>query len=243
MAEWVSHLIVADRVLKKLPRLKKHEFCIGNIAPDCNIPNEDWTEFTPPRQVTHWMTGEKKKASDCFRFCEEYIIGRQDRIRTEEELSFLLGYYTHLITDAELQRITRDPGRIAAAWARAKQFPELAEKAKGMEETWDGFKKLFPDRKDRLKDFFVIEREYLDAHPESGYLTELKDLDSFPDYLDYLPRGAIPAKVRMMYYMPTLEEGTYPFVGYSREEYAGFLDSAVDLSVKAIEEADRMLRG
>ena len=55
VAEWVSHLIVADKVLEKFPQLSRHEFCVGNIAPDCNIPNEDWTEFTPPRAVTHWM--------------------------------------------------------------------------------------------------------------------------------------------------------------------------------------------
>ena len=45
MAEWVSHLIVADRVWEILPWLKRHEFCVGNIAPDCNIPNEDCASF------------------------------------------------------------------------------------------------------------------------------------------------------------------------------------------------------
>ena len=61
MAEWVSHLIVADKVLEKFPQLSRHEFCVGNIAPDCNIPNEDWTEFTPPRAVTHWMQDNRKQ--------------------------------------------------------------------------------------------------------------------------------------------------------------------------------------
>lgn len=103
MAEWVSHLIVADRVLERLPQLKRHEFCVGNIAPDCN----------------------------------------------------------------------RDTKRVAAAWARAKAIPELRQKSEGMTEDWDSFKKLFEDRKDRLKDFFVIEREYLDEHPKSGYFTEI----------------------------------------------------------------------
>ncbi|MCR5332001.1 MAG: hypothetical protein K6E62_12575 [Lachnospiraceae bacterium] len=105
-----------------------------------------------------------------------------------------------------------------------------------MEETWDNFKKLFPDRKDRMKDFYVIEREYLDEHPESGYFTEIQGLEVFPDYIDYLPEGAISAKVKMMYYMPTLEEGKYPFVGFSREEYAGFLENAVEKAVRTIEE-------
>ena len=64
-----------------------------------------------------------------------------------------------------------------------------------MEETWDNFKKFFPSRKERSKDYFVIEREYLDSHPESGYFTEIKKLEEFPDYIDYLPKGAIGTKV------------------------------------------------
>lgn len=236
MAEWVSHLIVADRVLEKLPQLSRHEFCVGNIAPDCNIPNEDWTDFTPSRAVTHWMQDNRKKATDCVRFYDEYVIARLDAIKTKEELSFLLGYYAHLITDAELQRIMRDDKRVAAAWKRAKEIPELCERAEGLEETWDAFKKLMPDREDRMKDFFVIEREYLEKHPNSGYFTEISGLSEFPDYIDYLPQGAIPMKVKMMYYMPTLEEGRYPFVGFSREEYEDFLECAVNNVINAIED-------
>lgn len=106
-----------------------------------------------------------------------------------------------------------------------------------MTEDWDSFKKLFEDRKDRLKDFFVIEREYLDEHPKSGYFTEIKDIKDFSDYIDYMPENAISMKVPMMYYMPTLDEGRYPFVAFSREEYYEFLDRAVELVVEAIQEA------
>ncbi len=241
MAEWVSHLIVADRVLERLPWLKKHEFCVGNIAPDCNIPNEDWSEFTPSRAITHWMKDNRKRADDCASFRDAYILDRAGEIRSGEELSFLLGYYAHLVTDAEHQRTIRDEKRVAAAWKRAKAIDELRERSSGLEETWDNFKKLFPDRRDRMRDFYVVEREYLDEHPDSGYFTEIRDLDDFPDYIDYLPEGAIPAKIRMMYYMPTLEEGKYPFVGFSREECAAFLDRSVDLAVRAIEETRSLM--
>ena len=111
-----------------------------------------------------------------------------------------------------------------------------------MEENWDNFKRLFPDRKDRMKDFFVIEREYLDSHPDSGYFTEIQGLEFYPDYIDYLPKGAIPAKIKMMYYLPTLEAGKYPFIGFSREEYTNFLDSAVAKSIDAITETERLLQ-
>ena len=100
MAEWVSHLIVADRVLEILPWLKKHEFCVGNIAPDCNIPNEDWSEFTPSREITHWMKSERKKADDCSVFRDEYILKRIDEIRSEEELS--LGEKNILLPETSL---------------------------------------------------------------------------------------------------------------------------------------------
>lgn len=236
MPEWVSHLIVADRVLEQLPQLNRHEFCVGNIAPDCNIPNEDWTEFTPPRQVTHWMQDKRKKASDCDRFYEEYIVNRLHEIQSKEELSFLLGYYSHLITDAELQRTIRDENRVAAAWKRVKKIPELRARAEGLEETWDSLKSLCSSPEDRMKDFYVIEKEYLDRHPESGYFTEIRGLEQFPDYLDYLPENAIPMKIKLMYYMPTLEGRDYPFIGFSREEYCGFLERAVEHVVNAIKE-------
>ena len=60
MAQWISHLIVADQVLESLPMLCRHEFCVGNIAPDCNLVNDDWTVFTPSREITHWMNGNRK---------------------------------------------------------------------------------------------------------------------------------------------------------------------------------------
>ena len=86
------------------------------------------------------MKGKRKKADDCSVFRDEYILKRIGEISSEEELSFLLGYYAHLITDAEHQRTIRDEKRVAAAWKRAKAFDELREQSSGMDETWDNFK-------------------------------------------------------------------------------------------------------
>ena len=190
--------------------------------------------LTPGPTASHLTRKEPQSIGELFDELEQYI-------KSDEELSFLFGYYAHLITDAELQRTIRDPQRVAAAWKRAKEYPEIASASEGMEETWDNFKKFFPSRKERSKDYFVIEREYLDSHPESGYFTEIKDLEEFPDYIDYLPKGAIGAKVNIMYYMPTLEEGQYPFVAFSRDEYMSFLDRAVMLAIDSIEDAKNII--
>lgn len=232
MATWVTHLIIADRVMERIPQLCRREFCVGNIAPDCNVENEDWTSFTPSREVTHWMTGKRKSAADCDRFLYEYIE-RKTTFSKEEE-SFLLGYYSHLITDAEFQRFIRDENRVKAAWERIKSHPELREKTIGMAETWDVVK-VWISGKERMKDIYALEKEYLDAHPGSGYLTEIKKLDSFPDYLDYLPAGAIARKAKVMGYIPTKTVSLYPYIAVSREEYDQFLRSASDLVTDAIQ--------
>ena len=232
MATWVTHLMVADEVIKRVPFLRKHEFYVGNIAPDCNVENEDWTSFTPSREVTHWMGNNRKTASDCDRFLHEYIEKKVDL--DEEEESFLLGYYAHLITDAEFQRYTRDEERVKASWDRIKNHSELSRQAIGMDETWDSVKILIKG-KERMKDIYSLEKEYLDAHPKSGYITDIICLEEFPDYIDYLPKGAIVRKVKVMGYMPEKEISQYPYIGMTKEEYGYFVKRATELVVEAIE--------
>lgn len=233
MATWITHLMVADSVLHQVPGLDRCGFCVGNIAPDCNVENEDWTEFTPSREVTHWMSSDRKNAADCDRFYKEYIENRTGEISTAQELSFLLGYYAHLLTDAEFQRYIRDAERVAASWKRIKAHPILSSKAVGLDETWDSVKRLI-NGQERMKDIYTLEAEYLAEHPDSGYLSQIMALKSFPDYIDYLPKGAIVRKIGVMGYLPQKALGAYPFVAMTREEYARFLESATRQVVQGI---------
>lgn len=234
MATWVTHLMIADRVLEQVAGLNRHGFCVGNIAPDCNVENEDWTCFTPSREVTHWMSAKRKTAADCDRFYQEYIVNRMDEIKTEEQYSFLMGYYAHLIADAEFQRYVRDEGRVAAVWKRIKTHPILSEKAFGMQENWDSVKSLIGNE-ERKKDIYSIEAAYLKKHPECGYLTEILNLNDFLDYIDYLPNGAIVRKINIMGYIPEVEISAYPYVAMSEEEYENFIEESIKLVVQAFE--------
>lgn len=233
MATWITHLMIADRVLEAIPELDRHGFCVGNIAPDCNVENEDWTQFVPSREITHWMSDSRKVVADCDRFYDEYITKRKHEIHSVEEMSFLLGYYSHLITDVEFQRYIRDLSRVASSWARIKEHPILSEKAKDMTASWDSVKKLINTR-ERMKDIYTIEAEYLDKHPDSGYLTEILKLKSFPDYIDYLPKGAIVRKIGVMGYLPKKELGEFPFIAMTREEYTTFLNEATEQIIRSI---------
>ena len=235
MATWVTHLMIADSVLKHFPSLERRGFCVGNIAPDCNVENEDWTAFTPSREVTHWMQGERKKASDCDAFYEEYIAKRRAGIQSAEEYAFLMGYYAHLITDAAFQKMIRDDNRVKAAWKRIKENKALREQSTGMEETWDNAKKLIPKRI-WVGHIYSLEAEYLNAHPDSGYLTEILPLKEFADYIDYLPVGAIVRKIGVMGYLPKINENLGEWIALSREEYEAYMQETVQMILKRYSE-------
>ncbi|MBR5867834.1 MAG: zinc dependent phospholipase C family protein [Clostridia bacterium] len=225
--------MVADRVLERIPELKRHEFCIGNIAPDCNVENADWTAFIPSREVTHWMSSGRKTAGDSERFYVEYLEKRKKDGAAEEELSFLLGYYAHLVVDAEFQRMIRDEERVAAMWERIQKHPVLKEQTAGLPLTWDSAKKRI-SKEERNRDTDTLEAEYLEKHPDSGYLTEVMGLTYFPDYLDFFPKGAIVRKVGVMGTLPQKRPGEFSFVAVSREEYAAFVESSCELVLRGI---------
>lgn len=86
-----------------------------------------------------------------------------------------------------------------------------------------------------MKDIYSIEAEYLESNPESGYITDIVCLKEFPDYIDYLPKGAIARKAKVMGYMPEKEISQYPYIGMSKDEYNCFLKRTTELVVEAIE--------
>lgn len=227
--------MIADGVMNECPELDRHGFCVGNIAPDCNIENEDWTSFTPSREITHWMSGDRKAAADSDAFCIEYIQKRGNAILPQEEYSFLLGYYSHLITDAAYQAFIRDDKRVRDAWGRIHADEKLRIRAMGYPEDWDSIKKLIP-LNERMRLIYSMEAEYLRDNPASGYLTEILTLREFPDYIDYLPHGCIVRKIGVMGYLPEPDESLVNPAAMSRQEYNSFIDNTASLVARKLRE-------
>lgn len=235
MATWITHLMVADSVLQKLPWLDRRGFCVGNIAPDCNVENEDWTAFTPSREITHWMSGDKKIGSDADRYLNEYVLKRLDEISSNEEYSFLLGYYSHLVADAEFQKMIRDHERVANVWKRIDADHEISVRAEGMAKNWDSAKIIIP-KKDRFREIYSIEGEYLRQNPTSGYITEILPLKEFPDYIDYLPDGAIVRKIPKMTVKDESLQPIEKYISITPDEVKAFAAAAVAIVTKKIGE-------
>ena len=106
-------------------------------------------------------------------------------------------------------------------------------------ETWDSVKRLIP-KKDRMREVYAMEAEYLNDHPNSGYLTQILPLKSFPDYIDYLPKGCIVRKIGVMGYLPEVDKSMNKFISMSQDEYAEFVKNTIQLVVNQFAEMNLM---
>jgi hypothetical protein len=91
MATWLAHMRIAEFFMNIGSQLDCIDFLVGNIAPDCGVPNENWSKFTPEKHITHWQLDGKN--IDAENFKETYIV------KNGNGFSFYLGYYFHLLTD------------------------------------------------------------------------------------------------------------------------------------------------
>jgi hypothetical protein len=99
MGTWISHLRIAENLFSSIPNLDETAFTFGNLAPDSGLPNADWTEFDPPKAVSHFITeGKSEKNISDLVFYRSHLLPldrRQDPVR----FSFLIGYFFHLVSD------------------------------------------------------------------------------------------------------------------------------------------------
>lgn len=221
MASWVVHTMIAEKLLKMIPGLDVRGFLVGNIAPDCNVENADWTEFIPPREITHWMSGKSKLTAEPEAFYERYV--RTDL--PNEQYSFYLGYYAHLVADVEFQIFTRRPDRVAECFIRAKRDRRIYELIKDGPEEFDTLKAAL-GRKRMEDELRCIEKNWLDNDPANLYECVLMSVTEFPDYLDYLPHGAVTRKISGMRNSHGEIAMPETFVFYTAEEIGMFIDKA-----------------
>ena len=118
MAYWMTHLRVAEALLRCLPEgISLPHYYAGSIAPDCGRTewNEDGTpRYLPGRVVTHWL--KKDEALDrCLIDFEGFYNAMMPQAADDGARAFYWGYYIHLITDAMWQERVLRPRRESLA--------------------------------------------------------------------------------------------------------------------------------
>lgn len=205
MASWMVHLRVADRLLDSIPGLSSTEFVVGNIAPDSGVPNEDWSAFTPSTTVSHFKSEGKK--ADPEAFAAKYFTHVHRESYDKQQISFYLGYLTHLLTDVlwsknivypslDKHNMRFSPARTEFIWELKKDWYdldfkylrdhpnfrafEIYRKAVGFQNHhMEEFSSdAFDNRRQYITRFYLEGREHLDR--DYPYLTEA-EMDAFVD--------------------------------------------------------------
>ena len=171
MGTWISHLRIAEKLLERFPNLDEVTFTFGNLSPDSGIPNADWTEFDPPKEVTHFLRrGEGEDAIHDLVYYEQYLanVKREDDIKL---YSFRLGYFFHLICDIMWAR------RIATT--TKQEFNSLFDEDPG---------KAVGIVKD---DWYGLDQLYVRDHPESNFWQVVMANPNPPSYLPFVKDPAL----------------------------------------------------
>src|SRR5215467_11604035 len=194
----MSHLRIADHLLAELPELNEAAFTFGNLAPDSGVPNETWTEFDPPKEVTHFLKkGEGEESIRDMEFYRTYLEGAQARTDMAR-YSFFLGYFCHLVTD-NLWTLR--------VWRPSKQYFVSVVSAKGiLGASWD-FK----------ADWYDLDHRYARDNPECLFWRVFVQAPLPPAYLPFLPETAIHHQfqhIRKFYGEPVAHslDRMYPFL-------------------------------
>ena len=180
MASWMVHLRIAEKLLSHLIKPDETAFIIGGMAPDSGVPNADWTEFHPPKSVSHFQTKtENGHFIDLAAFRERYFSRPLIDAYSPRQFFFFLGYYVHLLTDVR--------------WSEAVYAPILEEHRNAYRE----------NRRELLRavkeDWYDLDFLFLEQHPDFrafsiyenavGFENDLMDLfgrDAFDDRRRYI---------------------------------------------------------
>ncbi len=201
MATWGLHIRVAEKLLKRGYVLDREKFLIGNIGPDCGMPNEDWSRFNPPREISHWCDRDGRNITP-ERFFETYL---SERVGDLGKRSFYLGYYVHLLLDIEWGKIIdrkKEKDRNYAPLREDKRFIWTIK-----------------------KDWYDLDHLYFQKNRDSLFFKIFPYVERVPHYLDYYPRGAISRQIRYItdFYQNPPENLDREYIYLSEKEMDDFV--------------------
>ncbi len=170
MGTWICHLRNAEILLEQIPGLDKESFIIGSLSPDSGYPNEDWTEFNPPKEVTHFMLKDESDANTRDYFFYKAWLAQP--ILDNRTYSFRLAYFFHLLCDNLWWRLIWKTTRTENdALINEKGFPHFIEQAKS--------------------DWYGLDHIYLRNHPDMPAWQIFSEANNPPSYLDFIPLHAL----------------------------------------------------
>jgi hypothetical protein len=170
MGTWISHLRIAENLLQSLPELDEAAFAFGNLAPDSGLPNEDWTQFDPQKEVTHFLSpGEDEGRIRDLEFYRLHLAECAEMDLAKH--SFLLGYFFHLLCDNLWSKRLVSASKQAYATLIAEQGIAA----------WHHLK----------RDWYGLDQRYVRDHQDCIFWRVIMNRPNPPAYLPYLSEQAL----------------------------------------------------
>lgn len=207
MATWMVHFRIAENLLNLGITTTENEFVVGNIGPDCGLPDKESNSFVPPKQITHFKVDNKINASS---FIEQYLE-RDDINFMNPKFSFYLGYYVHLLTDLEWSKLH----------AEKKKEP-IYQKILGTADYASIIK----------RDWYGVDFVYLKENNDNIFNRVFQSIKEFPDYLDFFPANQISIQINRIteFYLGSsfnfVLDPTYKFEYLTPDEADHFVEAA-----------------
>ena len=214
MATWMVHFRIAENLLNRGLQVAEKEFVVGNIGPDCGLPDPETGIFYPDKIATHFKEGGSINPD---LFLKKYIY--EDDDFTDPRASFYLGYYLHLVTDVEWSRMHREK-KEEPVYQTILGTPEYTKKVKG--------------------DWYGADFVYLQENKDTIFHRVFQHIKSFPDYLDIFPENQITRQIKRIsefYYSDSYAfalELDYPFDYLTPDEVTQFVDGTTEKLVNIL---------
>lgn len=207
MATWMAHLRIAEKLLEIYPGLDRKSFLVGNIGPDAGVPNEDYSEFSPPKTISHWYDAEGNV--DAEDFYRKYLADTSGY--SKEELSFYLGYYVHLLSDIEWRKL----------YEKKLEEPLYKDNlAKDPRFIWT-----------IKEDWYGQDSVYLMEHPDNVFHKDFVNIREFPNkFLDFFPAEAFTISVKRIThgYLTAVEDPSREFKYLTKQEMNAYIAEATE---------------
>lgn len=211
MATWGMHIRIAEGILKHHKLFSAKDFLVGSIGPDCGQPNEDWSVFTPAKQVSHWLDSEGQIQAEDF---YNTYLGQGAE---PGAFDFYWGYYIHLLTDM--------------AWTDFYNHRRLNDPL---------YRPLDHDPKfiwTIKKDWYDLDHIYFRDKQDGLFHKVFLDIESYASPLDYYPKDAISRQIAYIQNFYGNHQGKLdrPMVYLSQEDMDAFVDENVERFIERIE--------
>ena len=209
MATWITHIRIAEHFMNIDGRLNNIDFLVGNIAPDCGVPDENG-KLIPDKSVTHWKSDGKDNFSEDFK--NKYLKDN------DSDFAFYLGYYFHLLTDN--------------AW---KYYPlkgiGIIDRRMTLDKnlTWDEIK----------KDWYGQDFLFLQNNPDFIFFTMFKNIKEYTNrYFDFYPSDIFSISIEKInnFYLNKKEDAGREFPYLTKSDVDSFVNSTIIILEKFYKE-------